>query len=288
MKTAQLYQRVTDHVIAQLETGIVPWVRPWRYQKTSGIMPQNAATGRPYTGINILILWAAREALGYTANGWMTFNQANAEGAVVRKGEKGTGIVFMKPLRITEPKAEEDKTIRMLRTYYVFNTDQIDGLPIAGPTIVKPPPEGHVADFIKRIGADVQFGGNQACYVPSLDFISLPFPHQFKSEASYYATSLHEHGHWSGAKSRLDRDLTGRFGTQSYGAEELVAELTAAFLCAHLDIEGELRHADYIGNWLKLLKSDERAIFTAAAKASQAATYLRQQAGETKEGCSDG
>jgi len=288
MKTGQLYAQVTEHVIAQLEAGIVPWVRPWRFQKTFGIMPQNAATGRPYTGINILILWAARDAFGYASNGWMTFRQAHAKGGTVRKGEKGTPIVFMKPLRIKEPEADEEKTIRMLRSYYVFNTEQIDGLPTAEPQIIPPQPEGRVSDFIKAIGATVQHGGNRACYVPSLDFISLPHPHQFESVGSYYATSLHEHAHWSGAKDRLNRDLSGRFGTQSYAAEELVAELTAAFLCAHLDIEGELRHADYIGHWLQLLKSDERAIFTAAAKASQAATYLRAQAGETEEGESDG
>ena len=164
----------------------------------------------------------------------------------------------------------------MLRQFYVFNVAQIDGL--KEPEIQSELPEAREANtetFIQKTAAQIKHGGNKACYIPSLDFVALPEFNQFRSPQHYYATALHELGHWSGAKHRLDRDLQGRFGTRKYAAEELVAELTAAFLCAHLGIEGELRHAEYIKSWIELLKRDDRAIFTASSKASQAADYLR-------------
>ena len=168
----------------------------------------------------------------------------------------------------------------MLRTFTVFNVAQIEDLPdgLIEPVDVTPvfdDPHAKTQAFIKATAADIRHGGDRACYVSSRDFISLPpFP-AFKTAESYYATSLHELGHWSGAKCRLNRDLSGRFGSRAYAAEELVAELTAAFLCAHLGIVGELRHAGYVDSWLELLRADKRAIFTAASKASQAADYLR-------------
>jgi antirestriction protein ArdC len=169
---------------------------------------------------------------------------------------------------------EERSIISMLRTYSVFNVAQIEGLP--EPEAPKPVNVEHEAQsFIKATSADIRHGGDRACFVPSKDFINLPEVWQFRDVDSYFATALHELGHWSGAKSRLDRDLSGRFRTRSYAAEELIAELAAAFLCAHLGIKGELRHAGYVQDWISLLKDDRRAIFTAASKASQAADYLR-------------
>ena len=166
----------------------------------------------------------------------------------------------------------------MLRTYSVFNVAQIDGL--AQPTeatgqLPEPDRMAQVEAFVVATKADIRTGGNQPMYVPSQDFIAMPLLGAFRDANNYYATLLHECGHWSGAERRLNRDLKNRFGTKAYAAEELIAELTAAFLCAHLGIEGELRHAGYVADWITLLKEDDRAIFTAASKASQAADFLR-------------
>lgn len=276
MKIHDLYKQVTDSIIRDLEAGAPTWLKPWKNGNVIGLMPQNAATGRPYSGINICLLWGARDENGWPTSEYMTFKQALSKGACVRKGETGTQIVFMKKLTIKDRETEEEKKVGMLRAYTVFNIQQIDGLPVVA---AKPPPVFDPIEtaqaFVDATKADIKIGGNAACYYPVLDQVALPEPHQFKTPASFYATGLHELGHWTAAKPRLDRDLSGRFGTQRYAAEELIAEMTSAFLCAHLGIAGELRHAGYIETWLKLLKSDDRAIFTAAAKAQQAADYLR-------------
>lgn len=172
---------------------------------------------------------------------------------------------------------EDEPSITVLKLYSVFNEDQIDGLP-SQQNDTAPAPEQRQENaeaFIASTGATIRIGGNKACYVPSLDFISLPEKHQFESLPHYYATALHELGHWTGAKPRLDRELKGRFHEKAYAAEELIAELTAAFLCAHLGIEGKLRHAEYIASWVSLLREDAKAIFTASSQASKAADYLR-------------
>jgi antirestriction protein ArdC len=276
MKISEIYQAVTNSIVAELESGTVPWVCPWRRGQTSGIMPTNAATHRAYSGINIPILWHAADSRGYATNRWMTFKQAIEKGACVRKGEHGTQIVFTKKLTPKE-EDEEDKARTMLFTFTVFNIAQIDGLPEESGPQVPPEHERHEAAdrLIAAMGADIRYCGNQACYVPSEDFVALPPRSSFTTTGGIYATAFHELGHWSGHKTRLDRNLTTRFGTQAYAAEELVAELTSAFLCAHQGIKGELRHASYIDSWLKLLRSDDRAIFTASSKASQAADFLR-------------
>ena len=272
----RIYANVTNAIIEELERGAVPWTRPWRTDRHStGVMPANAVTGRAYSGINIPILWGSAGQNGYPTHAWITFKQAIEHKACVRKGEKGTHVVFTKSVAFkNEDDALEKRS--MLREYTVFNVAQIDGYAFKE-TPAKPEHERHeaVEAFIKATNAEIRHGGDKACFVPALDFINLPPVSSFKSIETYYAVSLHEHGHWSGHKPRLDRDLSGRFGTRAYAAEELVAELTAAFLCALLGIKGELRHAGYIENWLDLLKHDNRAIFTAASKASQAADYLR-------------
>jgi antirestriction protein ArdC len=220
-------------------------------------------------------LWGAADANSYTSHEWMTFQQARMRDAMVRKGEKGTHIVFTKQLLKKED--DEEKRFSMLRTYNVFNVAQIDGLPTPKEVEELPEPvrHGRAEAFIKATNAQFKNGGDKACYVPSQDFIALPYQGFFIHHEAFYAVALHELGHWTGAKPRLDRDLSGRFGTKAYAAEELVAEMTAAFLCAHLDLKGELRHASYINNWIELLKEDSRAIFTAASLASKAADYLR-------------
>ncbi len=175
----------------------------------------------------------------------------------------------------------------------VFNVEQTAGLPDALTYRDEPKPlpeaRGAVEAFLQRIGAKVLHGGDRAAYSPNFDLITLPEPARFESVSHYYATSLHEHGHWSGHPSRLNRDLKGRFGDESYAAEELVAELTAAYLCALLAIPGQLRHAEYMGHWITLLRHDARAIFTAAARATEAANFLEVQGGVVpREGEEDG
>jgi antirestriction protein ArdC len=254
MQIHALYESVTNSIIKEMESGAVPWVKPWKANRsyTGSIMPHNAATGRAYSGINIPILWSQADEKGYSSQQWMTYKQAQAFGATVRGGEKSTHIVFTKQLTVKEQ--EEERRFGMLRAYSVFNVAQIDGLPAPKEVEELPAPIRHerTEAFIQATKAEFKNGGDKACYVPALDFIALPYQGFFKEHEAFYAVALHELGHWSGAKPRLDRDLSGRFGTKAYAAEELVAEFTAAFLCAHLDIKGELRHAGYIDNWIAL------------------------------------
>lgn len=276
MNIAAVYESVTRSIIVELEQGAAPWVKPWKGGNRVGIMPANAATGRCYSGINIPILWHAADVCGYPTNAWLTFKQALEKGACVRKGEKGTQVVFTKRLSVKkDDDADEERQISMLRAFTVFNVAQVDGFDAPDSPAAPAPPAGAADAFATATGADIRHGGDKACFVPFMDFIVLPEPESFESMEHYHATKLHELVHWSGHKSRLDRDLSHRFGTKAYAAEELVAELGAAFLCAHLGVQGQLRHAGYIESWLSLLKEDDRAIFTAASKASQAADYLR-------------
>jgi len=272
MKIAALYESVTQSIIAELEKGCAPWTQPWKAGKRTGIMPMNAITGHHYRGINVPILWHSADVQSFPSNAWLTFKQAEEKGARVRKGEKATHIVFTK--RITIEDDDDERQISMLKSFSVFNLAQVEGLDVEQ-DIPAPPPEGAVKAFVEATGADIRHGGNRACFVPSQDFIAIPNPTSFTSQEQYEATLLHETTHWSGHESRLNRDLKNRFGSQAYAAEELIAELGAAFLCAHLGVQGTLQHASYLQNWISLLKDDDRAIFTAASKASQAADYLR-------------
>lgn len=280
-----LYEQVTNAIIRELEAGVAPWVKPWRAGAHDVSLPYNAATSREYSGINVPVLWATALDRGYTLPRWLTFRQAKEQGGHVRKGEQGTTVVFVKRL---PPQAggsdDEEGTTRsrpksVLRSFTVFNVAQCDGLPprLSAPLAPRPEGERHQAAeaFLKATKAEVRHGGNRAFYSPQHDFVGLPPFAAFESPGHYYATSLHEHVHWAGSGKRLAREFGKRFGDRAYAAEELVAELGAAFLCAHLGIKGRLRHAEYLGSWLELLKDDSRAIFTAASRASQAADYLR-------------
>lgn len=275
-----IYQEVTDQIIAALEQGTAPWVKPWKDAPGAGDFPHNYISGRPYSGVNVLLLWAEAMNKGYRSSAWLTFKQAKDKGGHVRKGEKGTRIVFWKFLEKQTGQTDDDGNpindrIPMCRAYTVFNVEQCEGIgETEAPEIVTPDGYEHIEEAIQAIGADVVIRGNRAFYVPSLDFIQMPAPDQFQSPADYYATLMHEHTHWTGHKSRLDRDLSGRFGDESYAAEELIAEIGAAFVCARLGIEGKLQHAEYIASWLKVLKNDKRAIFTASSHAQKAAEYL--------------
>jgi antirestriction protein ArdC len=286
--SAKIHAEITATIVAELEQGTAPWVKPWKNGLSGACMPLNAATSRPYRGVNVLSLWAATARGGYPLPRWLTFRQALALGGHVRKGEKGTPIVLVKQMRASEDRNDhsdddDQGAVRrhgtFLRYFWVFNVAQVEGLPPDLHALPPAEPEGkrqaRAEAFLTAIGADVRHGGDRACYMPSLDCILLPPFAAFEGPGHYYATRLHETGHWSGHPSRLGRDLSGRFGSRAYAAEELVAELTAAFLCAELGIEGRLRHAEYIGNWLELLRADSRAVFAAASKASEAADFLR-------------
>lgn len=272
-----LYSEVTARIVAKLEAGAAPWVKGWN---ASTAVPMNAISNRPYTGINVLVFWLSADK-GYARPRFLTFKQAKEAGGTVRAGEHGTKIYFFKQLEIEDKATGEDKTIPMLREYTVFNVDQCDGLPDkvrigpnAGPA--NPATREALADaFIQATGADFREGAGAPCYVPSADFITVPAWRDFHDKPEFYCAAFHELTHWTGHKSRLDRDLKGRFDKLSYAAEELVAELGAAFLCAEFGFETVDNSAAYLESWLKLLTSDKRAIFTAASKAQKAADYLR-------------
>jgi antirestriction protein ArdC len=281
--TADKCAAVTAQIIDQLDAGIAPWVRPWT---TTGIsdMPTNFATRRTYRGANVLNLWMAQTALGYETAEWMTFKQARDLDACVRKGEHGTPVFFVSSLDREEKNAKGEiveKRIPFWKSFTVFNIAQIDGLPARLPIAPRPEVErlASVEAYLAAVGATVRLGGDRAFYSPATDSITLPRPEQFESVSAFYATSCHEHGHWSGAAHRLAREFGKRFGDNAYAFEELVAELTAAFLCAELEIPGRLQHPEYIANWAAVLRADNKAIWTAGARATEAVQFLHQAAG---------
>ena len=273
--------KYSAQIVVELECGAAPWVKPW--SATAGAnTPCNAVTNRPYSGCNVVLLWMA-QAVGYRTPRYLTFKQAFELGGHVRRGETATKVYFVKQLQITDSDddAANTRVIPMLREYWVFNADQCEGLParVMAPINVTPrnrdQRDATIDEFVACTGATVREGFGEAYYRPSDDFISLPSFAAFKSAAHFYGTAFHELGHWTGHKSRLDRDLRHRFGERAYAAEELIAELTAAFLCDEFSIDGDLRHAGYIQSWIGLLKADKRAFFTACSKAQAAADYLR-------------
>lgn len=245
-------------------------------------VPQNAVTNRPYSGCNVVLLWLTR-GQGWPTPRFLTFKQAQEAGGSVRKGERGTRVYFVKQLRVTESKEGEvqDKLIPMMREYVVFNVAQCDGLPAGivqgkAARVRNPDTRDTLADeFLIASGAAIREGHGEAYYAPGADFISMPAFAAFKGADHFYSVVFHELTHWTGHKARLDRDLKGRFGQAQYAAEELIAELGAAFLAAEFSFDGDMRHAGYIATWITLLRSDKRAFFTAASKAQAAADYLR-------------
>jgi len=286
MTTRNLYVEVTDRIVAELERGAAPWIKPWSATAGQNV-PQNAVTNRRYSGCNVVLLWMA-QAAGYRTPRYLTYKQAMELGGHVRKHEKGTKVYFVKQLQVRDKDAAGDEAetriVPMLKEYTVFNIDQCEGLPdrvlTSGEVKArnKDARDATIDEFMACSGADIREGHGEAFYVPSHDFISMPAFEAFKSATHFYGTAFHELGHWTGHKSRLDRDLRHRFGERAYAAEELVAELCAAFLCAEFSIDGDLRHAGYIASWIGLLKTDSRAFFTACSKAQGAADYLRELA----------
>lgn len=283
---ADVYTRVTNRIIQDLEQGVRPWIKPWSAGgNQSRIVRPLRHNGEPYSGINIVLLWSEAVTRGYSNATWMTFRQALQLGAHVRKGETGSLVVYANKIMRTETAedgSEFDRSIGFMKGYTVFNIEQIDGLPS---TYYAPIPA--ITDDAKRIaradaffaatGADIRHGGGSAFYTPSQDFVQLPPFQGFNCAELYYATLGHELTHWTKHPSRLDRDFGRKqWGDQGYAREELVAELGAAFLCADLGLDLEPRedHASYIASWLEVLKQDKRFIFSAARHAQRAIDFL--------------
>ncbi len=283
-----VYTRVTAQIIAELEKGVRPWIKPWSVEHAAGRITRPLRhNGIPYRGVNVLLLWGEALEKGYAAPLWMTYKQSQELGAQVRKGEHGSLVVFADHFTKTETNDQGEAVeyaIPFMKGYTVFNLEQIEGLPehfYAQPVNPLPLAERieHADTFVTATGAAIHHGGNQAFYAPSRDMIQIPPFEAFKDKESYYSTALHELTHWTRHDKRLARDFgRQRFGDEGYAREELVAELGSAFLCADLGITPDIRddHAAYLGHWLKILENDKRAIVSAAAHAQRAADFLQQ------------
>jgi antirestriction protein ArdC len=281
-----VYTRITDKIVADLEQGVRTWMKPWNAGNTAGrIMRPLRHNGMPYSGINILMLWAEAVSQGFASPTWMTFRQANELNAHVRKGEKGSLVVYANSITRTEEGdngEEEERTIPYMKGYTVFNVEQIDGLPetyYAKPEVTTTTVEriAHAEEFFKATGADIRYRGDRAYYSIDGDYIQMPVIEAFRDAESFYATLAHESAHWTKHPTRLDRNFGRKsWGDEGYAREELVAELASAFLSADLGITPEVRedHAAYIASWLEVLKNDKRAIFSAASHAQKAMDYL--------------
>jgi antirestriction protein ArdC len=282
-----VYTRITDKIIAELEQGVRPWTKPWNAEHAAGRIsrPLRHDAKTPYQGINVIALWMAATAKGYAAPIWMTYRQAKELGAQVRKGEKSELVVYANTIKRTEQDAsgeEVEVDIPFMKGYSVFNACQIEGLPAsyyetAAPVLDPVQRIERAERFFAATNADIRHAGNQAYYAAGSDHIQMPPFETFRDGLSYYATLAHESTHWTRHKSRLDRSFgRERFGDEGYAREELVAELGSAFLCADLGIALEPRadHSAYIASWLKVLENDKRAIFCAAAHAQRAADFL--------------
>ena len=288
-----LYEEVTAKIIAELEAGRFPWVQPWGTAGAPGCpngsaaspgLPRNALTGRRYSGVNVLILWGAVIEQGWPSQGWLTFRQALDAGGCVRKGERGTTVVYADRFTPEAEKARaldeggEARAIPFLKRFTVFNVAQCEGLRPGLAPEPAPLPERQIVPVAEAViaasGVDFRIGGTRAFYVPAHDYVQVPPQPAFFEQINYYRTCLHELTHATGHASRLGRDLTNAFGSKDYAREELVAEMGSAFLCAALGIVPTVRHADYIASWLTVLREDNRAIFRAASQASKAADWL--------------
>ncbi|MBY5594089.1 DUF1738 domain-containing protein [Rhizobium leguminosarum] len=280
MKVAELYQSVTNAIIKQLEEGVPPWVKPWKdeHRKGIGMIPSNLITGRLYSGGNILLLWLTAQAREYPSMQFCTYNQVSSIGAQVRKGERATHVIYTKHLLRKDEETGEDKPGAVVKVYPVFNLAQLDNvdpkyLAAQVPDDRKATHEQAIS-LVKGTGAKFSHGASKAAYYPGRDEIVVPTIGTFESEDAYWGVVLHELTHWSGAEKRLNRTFGKRFGDNAYASEELVAELGSAYVCAQLGFTPSFRSASYIDSWLKVLKGDNRAIFSAASYAGHAATYI--------------
>lgn len=281
MAKINLFERITAQIAEAIEAGAPDYVMPWHRSSGALHCPSNAISGRHYRGLNILTLWIEGEARGFASGQWATYRQWSDHGAQVRKGERGSTVFFWQQ-RVGDSSADStDQEPRrpafVAKAFTVFNAAQVDGYNPAMPlALSEQEREARMERFVQNTGAAITHGGDSAYYSPAADHIHMPDFERFKSAAAYYSTLAHELTHWTGAKHRLDRCLGNRFGSEAYAMEELIAELGAAFTCARLAIATEPRrdHAPYIASWLKALRNNPRAIFSAARKAQEAADYL--------------
>lgn len=282
---ADIYSRITKEIVDAIEAmqagARADWKLPWHHDGSNVARPMNIASKNKYRGINILALWIASMKAGFGSGLWGTYRQFAEVGAQVRKGERATTVVFWKEFRRGESDDGDNRRARfMARGYHVFNAAQVDGLELpAQPVLPETERIAAAEQFFAQLGIPIKTEGDQACYVPSLDEVRMPPFARFRDASCYYATLGHECGHATGAKHRLDRDLGGRFGSERYAVDEQIAELTASFVMADLGLSYGARpeSAAYLASWLKVLKNDTRAIFTAAAKAQQAADWMHAQ-----------
>jgi antirestriction protein ArdC len=286
------YADVTNRIVASLESGTMPWRRPWNPDKAGGgpMSPRNAVTGRRYHGINVLMLGMTGMIAAADDPRWLTYKQAQQRGWQVRPGERGSRVFFFRKLTVQdnrgeatsdgagEREGEGTRTIPLLRAYTVFHASQVDGI-----SSFEPPTQEEAAwrtpeaaDIILRnSGATIKEGGDRAFYAPASDHIQLPPRASFENPQSYAAVALHEAGHWTGAPKRMNRNLSGRFGSQAYSVEELHAELASCFIASEVGLPCDIpNHASYLGSWIDVLKSDKREIFRAAADAQRIADFL--------------
>jgi antirestriction protein ArdC len=287
-----VYARVTSQIVNAIEQGVSNWRMPWHTSGKFAFSPVNVTSKKPCRGINTVCLWAAAQAKGYERGEWGTYQQWQERGAQVRKGEKATTVVFWKFANSSTETDDGDDTpksgsrLLFTRGYSVFNAAQVDGY--TPKAVADTPIEQRIdsaEQFFSRINARVVHQGNRAFYSPDTDSITLPPFSAFFTPTDYYSTRGHETGHWTSKEGRCNRELGKRFGDNAYSVEELIAELTAAFVCAHLGLSSEPRpdHAQYIASWLRVLKADKRAIFTAASKAQHAADFMIQMSARTAE-----
>jgi antirestriction protein ArdC len=284
-KREDIYTRVTNQIVTAIEHGPGGYRLPWHVSSVDSLQPRNVASELPYRGVNVLCLWATAQMKEYPSGLWGTYKQWQELGAQIRKGEKATTVVLWKVSEKEDPPVdpEEDgktKKVILARGYSVFNLSQVDGYTPPDTPKLSEAQRTHAADrFFFGLAADIRHGGDRAFYRPSADYIQMPPYEAFRKAEGYYNVLAHELTHWSGAQHRLARDLSTRFGEDRYAAEELVAELGSAFALAKLGISAEPRpdHAAYIANWISLLKSDPRAIFTAASKAQHAVDWLTRE-----------
>jgi antirestriction protein ArdC len=295
--TRDIYQEVTDKIVAQLEKGTRPWTRSWGASAAGlpGGFPLRH-NGKPYRGVNVSLLWIQAAVCGYSSPYWMTFKQGLELGGCVRKGEKSATITYtstferkVKKNDVSGQQVDQVERIPFLKIYHVFNASQLDGLPerfYAQAPVVAPKARIEAAEtFFAQQDCKVVHGGDRAAYSSSLDVIRMPVAEAFKEVEDYYSTLAHEHVHSTGHVSRLDRKLGSRFGSQDYAMEELIAELGAAFVCSTIGISSEPRadHASYVANWLQVLKNDKKAIFKASTLAQAAADYMAERAGVSRD-----
>jgi antirestriction protein ArdC len=276
-----IYETVTRQIVEAIEEGAETYRMPWHHGGGDLSNPRNAVTGRAYRGVNVLTLWIVGQAKGYGSGEWATYQQWQERGCQVRRGEKAAGVVFWKNLdRPGAPEGDgesEERARFIARGYNVFNADQVDGLEqVAVPILPESERIASAETFFAAIPARINHGASTPCFIPAADAVEMVDYARFTSSSAYYSVLAHELTHWSGGASRLARDLSGRFGSEAYAMEELIAELGAAFTASRLGLATTPRadHAPYIASWLRVLKGDSRAIFTAASKAQAASDYL--------------